>query len=104
MVTATEYAHMTANEFTKDQVVMMEREVARVLDYDIDTCTVNDALHLLFASEPRVEDQAVMFMALYLADLNQLSSNMTCRYTANELALACHILASIELEHADLNY
>ena len=56
MMTATEYAHMTANEFTKDEVVAMEREVARVLDYDIDTCTVSDALHLLFASEPRVED------------------------------------------------
>ena len=44
MMTSMEYAHMTANEFSREEVVAMEKEVARAIDYNFDTFTISERL------------------------------------------------------------
>lgn len=50
MMTSMEYAHMTANEFSREEVVAMEKEVARAIDYNFDTFTISELLTELYSS------------------------------------------------------
>ena len=68
MTTSIEYAHMTANEFSREEVVAMEKEVAKAIDYDFDTCTAIEKLELMFDGRVKATKTA-RFLAMYLSDL-----------------------------------
>ena len=46
MMSSTEYSHMTANEFTREEVVAMEKEIAKAIDYQFDSCTAIEAINM----------------------------------------------------------
>ena len=46
MMTSTEYSHMTANEFSREEVVAVEKEIAKAIDYQFDTCTATEAINM----------------------------------------------------------
>ena len=46
MMTSTEYSHMTANEFTREEVVAVEKEIAKAIDYQFDTCTATEVINM----------------------------------------------------------
>ena len=75
MMTATEYSHMTASEFSKEEVVAMEKEIARAINFEFDTCTASEAIHMsivpmMMRDSTAVFDKRVDFMGLYLSDLS----------------------------------
>jgi len=73
MMTSMEYAHMTAEEFSRQDVVAMEKEIAKAIDFEFDTCTSAEMVHQL--AHP--DDKKTLFLAEYLSDLTLLSSNFT---------------------------
>ena len=90
---------MTANEFSREEVVAMEKEVARAIDYNFDTFTISELLTELYSSQADLIqfDKKVHFLSMYLSDLSLLSSRLSCRYKVKVIAMACLTLASIEL-------
>ena len=46
MMSSTEYSHMTANEFSREEVVAMEKEIAKAIDYKFDSCTAIEAINM----------------------------------------------------------
>ena len=73
MMTAMEYAHMTAEEFSKEDVVAMEKEIAQAIEFSFDTCTSVEVVNQLAQSD----DKKILFLAEYLSDLTLLSSQFS---------------------------
>ena len=73
MMTAMEYAHMTAEEFSKEDVVAMEKEIAQAIEFAFDTCTSVEIVNQL--AQPG--DKKILFLAEYLSDLTLLSSQFS---------------------------
>lgn len=101
MMTATEYSHMTAGEFSREEVVAKEKEIAKAIDFQFDTCTaievINSGIFSQQVDSAALLDKKVNFLGMYLTDLSQLSSELSCRYSPSLLAYSSLILASIEL-------
>ena len=105
MMTSTEYSHMTANEFSREEVVAMEKEIAKAIDYQFDSCTAIEAINMSLVPKSRAQeeddtatlDKRVDFLGMYFSDLAQLSSKLTCRYSPSLIAFSSLLLASIEL-------
>ena len=87
---------MTANEFEKEDVVRMEKEIAKAIDFDFDSVTSSEAIKTI--SSTSGIPKKVEFLASYLSDLSLLSSRLTCHYPVTYTTFACLLLASIELD------
>lgn len=70
LTVSEDYANMTSGAFSKDLVVAMEKSVARVINYQIDSCTSCEMVHELLHRN----DRALTFIAEYLSDLSLLDS------------------------------
>ena len=90
MMTSLEYAHMTADEWSRADVVAMEKLVAKAIDFDLDTCTSFEMVKPLLATDT---PKKIHFLAEYLSDLSLLSSRLTCLFSAQTIAAACRVLA-----------
>lgn len=84
---SSDYAYITANEFTPEQVVLMEKQILNTVDFRIIEPTVITELRHLADSK----------VAEYLADLTLMQIDIRVNYPPLMVAQACLLVAEVAL-------
>ena len=92
---AKEYAYITADEFTDKQVIEKEKDILKSLDFDISTPTPAGFVNMIDQIGPL--NRQVKFLARYLCDIVQLSSDLTCKHAPSLVAFSAVTLAHLSL-------
>jgi serine/threonine protein kinase len=87
---ASEYAYITADEYTSDQVIEMEKQILTLLDFNCFSPTVPHFLKL-YCRVVEVPDQVAM-LSDYLADLTLLNTQIL-HFKPSLVASACLLMS-----------
>ena len=89
---STEYAYITADEYTPYEVVKMEKEVLNILNFDLYSPTT--VAFIKMYNKILAFDQKTVMCSLYLSDLLLLDSKSN-KFQPSLLASSCLLVSKI---------